>query len=96
MPLIFYSLTLRSMRLRIRAQHSEIQNPVSNMADQKAKSYLIEMDFGTRQFLRSLISNASSTFKNSKFRNQYHVPIAKTCLIGVKFASREFLGSRNF
>ena len=41
------------------------------MADQHAKSYLIEMKIGARGFLGSLITNPRSKFSYSKFRIQY-------------------------
>ena len=49
----------------------KIQNGGSNMADENAKSYLIGMIFGTSEFLGSLITNPSSTFRNSEWRIQY-------------------------
>ena len=52
------------------------------MADLKwltkiAKSYLIAMKFGTQGFLASLITNSSSTFKNSKSHTQCGGPKCK-------------------
>ena len=41
------------------------------MADENEKSYLIGMKFGTRGFFKSLITNLSSKFRNSKWRIQY-------------------------
>ena len=45
-------------------EHSEIQNGGSNIADYNAKSYLIGLKFGTREFLGSLIMNSNSTLIN--------------------------------
>ena len=38
------------------------------MVDENAKSYLIGMIFGTREFSGSLIMNPSSNFRSSKLR----------------------------
>ena len=50
------------------------------MADQNAKSYLIEMEFGTWWFLESLITNPSSIFRNLKFGIQFGEQKCKTLL----------------
>ena len=52
--------------LRIRAQNLEIQKNGYNMTVQNANSYLIGMKFRSRAFLRWLIINSSSSFRNSK------------------------------
>ena len=41
------------------------------MADENAKSYLIRIEFGTRRFLGSLITNPRSTYRNSKWPIRY-------------------------
>ena len=57
--------------LRVWAENSEIRNGGFNMADQNVKSYLIEIIFGTREFLTTLITNLSWKIRNSKWRIQY-------------------------
>ena len=70
------------------------------MADQNAKSSFIGLKFGIQRFLGSLITDRSSTFRNSKWWMQYDGPkykkfIDKSYLIGIKFASQEFSWSSN-
>ena len=43
----------------------------SCMTNFNAKKFLIGMKFGTRDFLRSLVMNRSSTFRNLELRIQY-------------------------
>ena len=63
------------------------------MADENAKSYLIWMIFGTREFLGSLITNPCSKFINSKWRPNIANQSKKNYLIGMKFGTPGFLGS---
>ena len=56
--------------LRIRAQDLKIKDGGSDMADKNVESYSNEIKFGTRRFLGSLITNPSSTLKNSAWRIQ--------------------------
>ena len=57
--------------LRIQAQNLEIGNGGSNIANEKCKSYLVRMKFGTRGFFGSLITNPNSKVRHSKWWIQY-------------------------
>ena len=63
------------------------------MADDNANSYLIGMIFGTGRFLRSLITDPSSEFRDLKWRIQYGGRQCKSYLIGMIFGARRFLRS---